>query len=77
MHNRAPTISTACPRCGQPTVWELREHGGGWAVVVLRAGCDCWLSPDQWADLAERANTLLPHDPGASGEMPWPTYPAR
>ena len=59
MHNPLPTISTVCPRCGKPTVWYQRAFDGGEAVEVLRAGCDCWLSRDQWADLAERANTLL------------------
>ena len=59
MHNRIPTISTACPRCGQATVWDRRDHGGGDTVEVLRPGCACWLSADQWADLAEQANALL------------------
>ncbi len=59
MHNHLQTIGTACPRCGKATVWDRRDHGGGDTVEVRRAGCACWLSPDQWADLAERANTLL------------------
>jgi hypothetical protein len=54
-----PTIATPCPRCGAPTVWALRDGDGDASGAVLRAGCDCQLSPDQWADLAERANALL------------------
>ena len=59
MHHHRPTIGTACPRCGRATVWERRDHGGGETVAVLRPGCARWRSPDQWADLAARANTLL------------------
>ena len=65
MRDKTPaTIATPCPRCGQPTVWELRERGGIRVVEVRRAGCTCWPSPDQWADLAERANTLLGEQEG-------------
>ena len=55
----APTATLPCPRCGGPIVWDRRDHGGGPTVEVRRAGCGCALAPDQWADLAERANALL------------------
>ncbi len=59
MHHPIPIISTACPRCGKATVWDRRGHGGGDTVAVRRAGCACWLSRDQWADLAELAEAAL------------------
>ena len=64
-----PTVETPCPRCGALTVWVLPRAGGiegalryvtGLELIeVLRKGCDCDLSDDEWGTLADEADGLL------------------
>ena len=59
MRDERHELVIPCPRCGAGISWALRDYGDERAVEVRHAGCACQLTRDQWADLAERANTLL------------------
>ena len=59
MRDKPVQLTTPCPRCGAPITWALRDWDDCEAAEVRRAGCTCWLTRDQWADMAELANTLL------------------
>lgn len=49
-------VTTFCPRCGKPIVWERHPTSRNTdELVIVGWLCFCGLDDDEWAELSEQA----------------------